>query len=170
MNVLKLKGVLIMNDNSILAGFLALGMIFIFIAIIVVVLYVLLALGLSTLAKNNGYEDKAILAWIPFANLYLLGLMSGDARIFNSFDLKADVVGILLAVGPLVTAIPIIGFIVSIAIFIIAIYAYYNLFSKIDQSNATLMTILSMLIGFVGPIYIFLKRDAIFTDDNYRVY
>ena len=160
-----------MDNGSAIAAIMAMGFFVILIAIIFfIVLYVLMALGLSTLANNNGYSDKAILAWIPFANLYLLGLMSGDARIFNSFDLQADMVGIILAVGPLLGAIPIVGFFLSIAYFIILIYAYNNLFKKIDSSNATLMTILSIIIGFVGPIYIFLKRDTLFTDDNYKVY
>lgn len=160
-----------MNDGSAIAAIMAMGFFVILIVFVIfIALYVLMALGLSTLANNNGYQDKAILAWIPFANLYLLGLMSGDARIFNSFDLKSDMVGIILAVGPLLGAIPIIGFFLSIAYLIVLIYAYYNLFSKIDSSNATLMTVLSIIIGFVGPIYIFLKRDTLFADDNYKIY
>ena len=44
---------------------------------IILTLHILNAMALFELAKNNGYEDIAALAWIPFINMYLVGIMSG---------------------------------------------------------------------------------------------
>ena len=45
--------------------------------LIFLTLHILNAMALFELAKNNGYEDIAVLAWIPFINMYLVGIMSG---------------------------------------------------------------------------------------------
>lgn len=67
----------------------ALGFAFTFIAILYLVLlayvitnYVIRALGLYRIAKNNGVEN-AWLAWIPLADLYLLGKVTGDISLGN---------------------------------------------------------------------------------------
>ena len=89
--------------------------VFIFVLLgIVIAMYILSALALSTLAKNNGYADKAFFAWLPFTNTYLLGLLCGDVNLFGKLYLPANTSAILLTVLPLATAIPIVGFIVTI--------------------------------------------------------
>lgn len=155
-----------------LGALFAAGFIFLFIMFIVgIVMYVLLAMGLYNLAMNNGQNDKAILAWVPIANIYLLGVLSGDARIFDKIDLKEDVVGILLAVLPFLTRIPILGFLVWVANIILAAYAFYNLYKKINVDMSIIMTILSVIFPvIVPPIYLFLNKDAIFPDDDYKVF
>ena len=56
---------------------LAVGGIFLFFVLaILIALYVIESFALYTLAKNNGQQDKAILAWIPFVNQGFYGFCS----------------------------------------------------------------------------------------------
>ena len=61
---------------------LAVGGIFLFFVLaILIALYVIESFALYTLAKNNGQQDKAILAWIPFVNQGFYGFLAGDQNI-----------------------------------------------------------------------------------------
>ena len=46
--------------------------------------YGLEAYALYTLAKNNGQEDKAILAFIPYVNRGLYAYFAGDQEMFGN--------------------------------------------------------------------------------------
>lgn len=141
---------------------LALGLIVIlFFLCIGIVLYVLGALALYKLANNNGYSNISILAWIPIANLYLLGVLSGGANLFNAKWIDGNILGILLAVLPFISGIPVLGFIALIAFIILDAYAMYGLYSRIDESSALVMTIISIILPIVAVIYLFSKRDAV---------
>lgn len=150
-----------------MAGLLALvaGSAFI-VVIFAVAWYIFSAFGLYALAKNNGYEDKAFFAFIPFLNRYLFGILGGDANIFDKLYIASNTFGILLIVVPLLIIIPFIGFIAAIFSSILQVYALLNLYRKIDYDNATLMTVLAILFPIVNPIYLFIKRNTIF-DSGY---
>lgn len=45
--------------------------------IVGIVSYILAGISLSTLAKNNGYENKSFWAWIPILNSFLMAQMAG---------------------------------------------------------------------------------------------
>lgn len=45
---------------------------------ILIAFYVLESMALYTIAKNNGQQDKAVLAWIPFINQGFYGFLAGD--------------------------------------------------------------------------------------------
>lgn len=144
--------------------------VFIFVLLgIVIAMYILSALALSTLAKNNGYADKAFFAWLPFTNTYLLGLLCGDVNLFGKLYLPANTSAILLTVLPLATAIPIVGFIVTICWWILFGHAIYNLLKMINPDNAVLMTVLAIIPAtFISfPIYLFINREATLDNDVY---
>ena len=142
--------------------------IFVFVGI-VIVMYILAALGLSTLAKNNGYADKAFFAWLPFTNTYLLGLLCGDVNLFGKLYLPANTSALLMTFLPLAMAIPIVGFFVTVFFAILFAHAIYNLLKMINPDNAVLMTVLAIIpatyISF--PIYLFIHKDAILDNDVY---
>ena len=159
-----------MNQLSAILALGAFAVFFFF--LIALAFYVLNALALFTLAKNNGYESLSILAWIPFANMYLFGVLSGDddgnVGLFKQISVPANLVGILLAVLPFITAIPILGFIAWIAFLILYAHTMYYLLSKIDASSALVITIVSFFIPLVLIVYLFIKRDSMF-DGSYVV-
>ena len=137
-----------------------------FLIAIIIAIYVINALALYTLAKNNGYENMSILAWIPFANMYLFGLLSGDIELFKKQKLEGNILGILLAVLPIVTGFPVLGFFAWIAFLVLYAHAIYYLLNKIDQSTALVLTLVSFFIPLVLVIYLFIKKDSIF-DGSY---
>ena len=64
---------------------LALGGFFLFLVMaILIALYVVESLALYTLAKNNGQDSNAILAWVPFVNQGFYGFLAGDQDIFGN--------------------------------------------------------------------------------------
>lgn len=164
---------------EIITIFFSMMLIFISIAL---VFYVIFSIGLYTLAKNNGHEDKAFFAWIPVLNTYLIALLAGDINIFGKIYLEAHISGILAIIltfsGTIIANIGsyinsgmlfLLTFTIYICSFILMIYIYYNLLKNIDSNNATLLTIVSFLVPIVFPIYIFVKRNTIF-EDKYEYY
>ena len=152
-----------MSNLSVLFAF---GVFSFFLIAIIIAIYVINALALYTLAKNNGYENMSILAWIPFANMYLFGLLSGDIELFKKQKLEGNILGILLAVLPIVTGFPVLGFFALIAFLVLYAHAIYYLLNKIDQSTALVLTLVSFFIPLVLVIYLFIKKDSIF-DGSY---
>lgn len=60
-----------MENNELIAGLLALGVILIFLAIVGLIIYLYEALCLQFIAKKTN-TPNGWLAWIPFANLFLM--------------------------------------------------------------------------------------------------
>lgn len=120
--------------------------------------YVLMSLGLMKLAENKGIEN-AWLAWIPIANMYILGLVIEDLQIFNYDIPKIEVV---LPVGSLVVgilgAIPVLGQLIAIAFAIVSIAALYKLFKMYRPESAVLFTVLGIILG-LAPVFVFIIRN-----------
>ena len=143
---------------------------FIFVLLgIVIAMYILSALAISTLAKNNGYADKAFFAWLPFTNTYLLGLLCGDVNLFGKLYLPAKTSALLITFLPLAKAIPVVGVIVIVFWVILLVHSMYNILKMINPDNAVLMTVLAIIpvtsISF--PIYLFINREATLDNDVY---
>lgn len=67
-----------MSDSEIFGiGLIIILVIVCICALFAIVAYVMSSIGLYTIAKNRGY-DKAFLAWIPIANLYLIGAIADN--------------------------------------------------------------------------------------------
>lgn len=135
------------------------GIVILFIFITVIVLYVLGAYGLYKMATNDGVEN-AWLAWIPIANMYILAKL---IKTLSIGSYKVPNLDIVLTVGAIASSvlstIPIIGFLIVIAYTIIGIFALHKLYSKYRPENATLFLILSIIFGFMAPIFIFIMRN-----------
>lgn len=101
----------------------ALGFVFTFVAIFYLVMlayvitnYVIRALGLHRIAKNSGVEN-AWLAWIPLADLYLLGKVTGDVSLGNR-KLKNTALWLLLVpiIGGVISVLFYFGIIISVVV------------------------------------------------------
>ena len=126
--------------------------------IFAVVAYVFSALGLMTLANNKGIEN-AWLAWIPIANLYILG------KIVETVDIGTWTVPKLELILPLsvpalwlLNFIPVIGWLASIAVLVFYGFVLHKLFSKYRPEQAVLYTVLSIVLGLFW-IFIFIIRN-----------
>lgn len=105
--------------ESVVAGFLLtfLGIFYLILLAYIIVNYVLRALGLYRIAKNSGVGN-AWLAWIPLADLFLLGKVTGDIQL-GSRTLKNTALWLLLV--PLIGGAVAVGFYFGFLFVLIAI-------------------------------------------------
>ena len=153
-----------MSDYSGLGAFVAIaGITALFFAVIAIAFYVLKSIGLSALAKNRGIENPW-LAWIPVADLYILGLLVGEMDIL---DYHLDNLGLWVPVifvgGSILGRIPFLGFLISLAVFGFAVFLFYKLFEKYTP-QAVVYTVLSALCLF--PIFLYVIRNNQLLVDN----
>ena len=150
-----------------LLGLMALGYLSLFLGaaiittiniVVLIATYLLTGISLYKLAMNNGHQDKAILAWIPVVNLYLVGLLAGDTKLL-SIDLPAQWLGIILVIlrimGGFGDKSPFILWLIST---ILIIFAFYNLYKRAESPLTVIMAILS-LIPFLKAIFLYTIKD-----------
>jgi hypothetical protein len=155
-----------MSDATALASILAvLAGMGVIAFIIAAALYVLKSIGLTKMAANRGI-DNPWLAWIPVADLYIIGTLVGQIRLFN-YDIPNLALWFPVAcvVGGILGAIPVIGVILIIALLIFEIAVLYELFKQYTD-QATLYTVLSIEFCFLWPIFIFTLRDKPMLEDS----
>ena len=135
-------------DNALQTVFAVGGVILFIVFAILIALYVIESLALYTLAKNNGHQDKAVLAWIPFVNQGFYGFLAGDQNIFGT-----NVQGIIL--GVLICGIT------------VAYFTLNGLYKKMrNSSDPTVIAVLSAIIPLIRIIYVFIHRNDIFEEDG----
>lgn len=147
-----------MGYGDSLATLMAMGIAACVVVVLIgLVFYCLKSIGLYTLAKNRGIENPW-LAWIPVADLYIMGMLLGEMDLFG---LHIENLGLWCPVavvgGSLLGGIPVLGMLISIALMIFLVAFVYKLF-ELYTENAILFTILSVLLGLF-PIFIFVIRD-----------
>lgn len=131
-------------------------------------LYGMEAYALYLLAKNNGHQDMAVLAFIPFVNRGLYGIFAGDQEIFGTQVPQMVLAGILAfapVLGIFIHGIP--SWILTILIVVITYYALKAVFGKMNNiSDSNLFAILAALIPLLRVIFVFLHKDDIFVDEG----
>lgn len=131
----------------------------ILITLISIGLYILSSLGLYKLAQNKGLENPW-LAWVPIANLYILGKIINNLKVCG-YDIPY--IEVVLPVGCLVSYllnnVAVIGFIVFLAYVVLALIVLYQLYKMYKPDYAVLWIVLSIIIPFLIPIFIFIIRN-----------
>lgn len=130
--------------------------------------YGLEAYALYTLAKNNGQEDKAILAFIPYINRGLYAYFAGDQVMFGTpvpTIASAAIMGLLPLLGGFIGGI--VNYICIVVIIIVSFYNYKAVYSKMSSvSDSTLFGVLAAVISLCRVIFIFLHRNDILVEDG----
>ncbi len=164
-DALQLKGGLTMSYLQIFA---LLGAFLIPFILLWLICYGLEAYALYTLAKNNGQEDKAILAFIPYVNRGLYAYFAGDQEMFGNqvpTIASAAIMGVLPLLGGFVGGI--INYICIVVIIIVSFYNYKAVYSKMSSvSDSTLFGVLAAVISLCRVIFIFLHRNDILVEDG----
>lgn len=147
----------VMSEDLFLGGmFAALGVFFIFIFAVCVVFYVMKSLSLQNMAKKLNIENPW-LAWLPVANLYILGKIAGDRLVL--FGKEITNLGVVLLVGSIgasvLSAIPVIGWLLLIAYVVVAYAAYYKVYRIFNEGSATLYLVLTIVVSVVQPFLLF---------------
>jgi len=143
-----------LNDSSSVLAVLG-AFIFVFI-ILGIILYVFMALGMQAMAMKLKIENPW-LAWIPIANVYLMGRIAGDqVKIFNKNIPK---LGLVLLIGGIcicvLLVVPVINLLACIAYAVIYYIALYKIYRIFAENNAVLYTILSIVIDVTAPFFIY---------------
>lgn len=131
-------------------------------AIIGIALYIFVAFSLFKLAQKRGV-DMPWLAWIPIAQMYIIGKLVKTVKI-STFEIPS--LEIVLPVGMLaymlLSGIPVIRWLISLAYLILMLLTLNNLYKQYVPEQATLYTVLSIL-GIPIPFFFlkFSKMDPI---------
>lgn len=127
--------------------------------------YVLMALGLSGVAKKAGIENSW-LAWIPIANLYLMGKIIGTLNLFgkeiNDMEKVLPIVSIVACIASSVlTYIPIVGailgLVINVALIVFMVNCFYSIYKMYKDTSNKGSVILSIIFF---PIFLFTIKDA----------
>lgn len=164
-DALQLKGGLTMSYLQIFA---LLGAFLIPFILLWLICYGLEAYALYTLAKNNGQEDKAILAFIPYINRGLYAYFAGDQEMFGTpvpTIASAAIMGLLPLLGGFIGGI--VNYICIVVIIIVSFYNYKAVYGKMSSvSDSTLFGVLAAVISLCRVIFIFLHRNDILVEDG----
>ena len=147
-------------------------------------IYVFTALSLHTIAKRRGIACPW-LAWVPVANLWLLGSLSDQYRYLTqgqikhkritllvwkgvSWVLTGSIVGAVIAafagsgsVGAILTVLCLALAVACAAVVYVVLYfmALYDVYASCDPQNAAVYLVLSIFFRFLVPIFLFLSRN-----------
>ncbi len=143
-----------------LGGIFALGGAIIFIMFLIfIALYLLFAFGLYTLGQKQKIENNW-LAFIPVAQLYVLGKLIKEIKLQQYVVPNHELVlpGAVLAYM-IFSKVPVLGFLTWLASIILTVAAIYYLYKRYKGDKAVVMTVLSVVLPFMGPVYIFNMRN-----------
>ena len=147
-------------NEGLIALMLGLGAFLFVFLIIGIVFYCLMAYGLMTMAKNKGIEN-AWLAWIPISNYYILGQLIKTIDFGTS---KFENAPMILLIGGvailLLSRIPVLGYLLTIAFYIVLFAALYKLYKLYKPGSEVLYLVLSIIFpGIAASIIIFTLKD-----------
>ncbi|MDP4093782.1 MAG: hypothetical protein Q8920_10520 [Bacillota bacterium] len=134
------------------------GAFFIFFSIVGIVLYILFSIGLYKIVKDRKMENEW-LAYVPIAQLYILGKVIRKVKIFGSeIEYSEIILPVSLLVALILGGIPLLGLILGIgfmAFFYICIYKLFRMYKEKDEAKTMLIvSIVSIvLMGFMLPVF-----------------
>lgn len=121
-----------------------------------IIFYIAFAIGLMTMAQRRGLEN-VFLAFIPIAQLYLLGQIIRELKLFSYVIPSPEIVLPAASLAAIFLGwFPLIGWLIPLANFVLILGAYYTLYMIYAPENAMIYTILS---PFIGPFLIFAIRN-----------
>ena len=148
-----------------------------------IAIYVFTALALYTIAKRRGIAAPW-LAWVPVANLWVLGSISDQYRYLTQGQMKhkrvtlliwecvscAMIAGVVVSaflavagesVQAIVTLLSLVLVMLVVAIVYAVLYfmALYDVYASCDPQNAALYLVLSIFFRFLVPVFLFISRD-----------
>ncbi|HEY8420813.1 MAG TPA: hypothetical protein VIL05_03625 [Thermoclostridium sp.] len=124
-------------------------------AIIGIAFYVFYSYTLYRLAQRRNME-MPWLAWIPIAQMYVIGKLVKSVKISN-FEIPSleIVLPVAMLAYILLNGIPFLGLIISLAYVILLLLSLYNLYMQYVPENAVVYTILSI---FIIPVPFFILK------------
>jgi len=132
----------------------------VFTVIFSVALYVIFSYSLYMIVKKRNMENPWI-SWIPIANMYFVGKLTGDIKIFSLSLTNMEIIlplAFALFIG--LKYIPLVGFILSAIGLLVIVVSFHKLYEKFDADNAFILTILTAILPVIAaPIIMFIYRN-----------
>ena len=148
-----------------------------------VAIYVFTALSLYTIARRRGISAPW-LAWVPVANLWVLGSLSDQYRYLTQGQMKHKRIALLVwrcvsygmvggvivsaflavagesvaAIVPLLSLV-LVMLVLAIVYAVLYFMALYDVYASCDPQNAALYLVLSIFFRFLVPVFLFISRD-----------
>ncbi len=124
------------------------------------IFYLIFAYSLYVMAKKRSLEIPW-LAWIPIANMYLVGKMVGDIKIFSlNLNNMEIILPLAFALWAGLAYVPLVGFVLSAIGLLVIVIAFHKLYETFDKENAFILTILTAILPVIAtPIIMFIHRD-----------
>ncbi len=131
-------------------------------------LYLLFSIGLYGLAKTERTGNDWF-AFVPLLQLYIVGKILKEIKISNytvpMLELVLPLAPIAVGIaGGILEAVPLLGtllqMLLNLAYAVFSIMVMYRFYKRYKGDQATVMTVLSVLLFFMGPIYVFNLRKA----------
>jgi hypothetical protein len=131
-------------------------------------LFILTALGLYGLAKTENTGNEWF-AFIPILQFYIVGKILKEIKIGTytipqlELVLPLAPIAVLIA-GSILGILPFIGgllsLVLNLAFAVFTIIVMFHFYKRYKGDSATLMTVLSVILFFMGPIYVFGLKNA----------
>lgn len=129
-----------------------------FTGLISIVLYVILAYALYKMALRQGLQNSWV-AWIPIAQLYILGKLIRTVQVFDWEIPSAEVVLPVAAIVVFIfNHVHFLGGLLSLANYILVLFALNKLYKSYRPEKATLYTVLS-IFGVTVPFILLSLKD-----------
>ena len=135
-----------------------------FMSAIGIAAYILTAIGLSRLGEKQNIPNSW-LAWVPIAQFYVIGAIIKEVKISTFTIPRMELVLPLGAVAvSILFMIPVLGWLICLCYYALAIYSLYLLFKLYVPNEAILYTILSAIGLFAIFIFIIREKDQVVTE------
>lgn len=126
--------------------------------IISLILWLIGSYGLFKIGTNAGVS-YSWLAFIPIANLYVLGAVTKEVTVGKyKIENLSTILPISAIAAFILSLIPLLGGLISLAFVIFIYIVHYYFYKKLDEPNAILWLILTVL-GFPYPFVLFILRN-----------
>ncbi|MBN2557159.1 MAG: hypothetical protein JXB33_00240 [Clostridia bacterium] len=125
-----------------------------------IIFYLLFSYSLYMMVKKRNMPNPW-LAWIPVVNMYCIGKMTGDMKIFNLSLTNTEIIlplAFALFIG--LAYVPLVGAVLSAIGLLVLVIAFHKLYEEFDPENAFVLTIITAIIPVVAaPIIMFINRN-----------
>ena len=156
-----------------------------FVSLVSIAFYVLQSLGMYTIAQRRGISNPW-LAWLPVGNAWILGAIADDyqLKVFGRVKSRRKLllgmnIGVVAVVPLFLCMIPLAmageeglaAFLVLYVLLllalivvavVVAVFTYiclYELFASCDPNNKTLFLLLSIFLGNLSAVFVFICRN-----------
>lgn len=142
--------------------FWILGMFFLIVVVLgIIAMYVISSLGIMNIASKNKIPN-AWLAFVPYARYYIIGKLGFE--IYPEEGKKNSTLTWVLfglSCGVLVFSSQDYNYLLRVAVTVFHTIAFYNIFKVLAPKNATGFTIGTVLIEYLGGIFLYALRNKV---------